>query len=172
MDIWIGKYILIQIWNIYWHQILLKVYFWSVQMLIKFHTIFQIFILGSFFPKYREKKCCFLNNIFHKFEIVVFFAPLLHGFDRNTQFSIPWNLKIALHGGSEENKEKWDEPFSRARATRKKQGQRAPLPLQRNSDGKSFLDFLTFIIYRRAKYTFCATRAEGAFISPLWWILM
>ena len=36
MEIWIGKHILIQILNIYWHQILLKVYFWSVQMLIKF----------------------------------------------------------------------------------------------------------------------------------------
>ena len=36
MEIWIGKHILIQILNIYWHQILLKVYFSSVQMLIKF----------------------------------------------------------------------------------------------------------------------------------------
>ena len=27
-----------------------------------------------------------------------------------------------------ENKEKWDESFSRARATRKKEGQRAPSP--------------------------------------------
>ena len=49
----------------------------------------QIFILGRFFPKYRKKKCCFLNNIFRKFEIAVCFVPLLHGFDRNTQFSIP-----------------------------------------------------------------------------------
>ena len=85
MKIWIGKYILIQIWNIYWHQILLKVYFWSVQMFIKFHTIFKIFILGRFFPKISEKKCCFLNNIFRKFEIVVCFAPLLQGFDTSTE---------------------------------------------------------------------------------------
>ena len=62
-------------------------------------------------------------------------------------------------GGSEENKEKWDESFSRARATRKKQGQRAPLPLHRNSDGKSCLDFLTFIIYRRTRFTFKATHS-------------
>ena len=34
--------------------------------------------------------------------------------------------KIALQGGSEENKERWDESFSRARATRKKQGHRTP----------------------------------------------
>ena len=50
------------------------------------------------------------------------------------QFSISirkpkaWNLKIVLQGGSEENKEKWDESISRASATRKKQGQRAPPP--------------------------------------------
>ena len=29
--------------------------FSSFQMLIKFYTIFQVFILGRFFPKYREK---------------------------------------------------------------------------------------------------------------------
>ena len=50
------------------------------------------------------------------------------------QFSIltrkpkAWNIKIALQGGSEGNKKKWDELFSRARATRKKRGQRAPPP--------------------------------------------
>ena len=33
-----------------------------------------------------------------------------------------------MHGGSEENKEKWDESFSRARGTRKKERQRAPPP--------------------------------------------
>ena len=59
-----------------------------------------------------------------------------------------------MHGGSEENKEKWDKSFSRARATRKKLGQRAPPPLHRTSDGKSCLDFLTFNIYRCAKCTF------------------
>ena len=88
MEIWIGNHILTQILNIYWYQILLKVYFWSVQMLIKFFTIFSMFMLGRFFPKYR-KKVLFLSN----------------------------------------NKEKWDESFSHARATRKKQSQRAPQPL-------------------------------------------
>ena len=49
-------------------------------------------------------------------------------FSISTQKPTTWNLKIALQGGSVENKEKWDESFSRARATRKKQGQRAPPP--------------------------------------------
>ena len=40
------------------------------------------------FSKISEKKCCFLNNKFRKLEIAVYFALLLHGFDRNTQFSI------------------------------------------------------------------------------------
>ena len=95
-----------------------------------------MFISGRFFTKYREKKCRILNNIFRKFEIVVCFAPLLCGVQRNTILNfdsiseIPkaWNLKIALQGGSEEKKEKWDESFSRARATRKKERQRAPAP--------------------------------------------
>ena len=39
---------------------------------------------GHIFPKMSEKKCCFLNNIFHKFENVVCFAPLLHGVEKNT----------------------------------------------------------------------------------------
>ena len=47
------------------------------------------FYFRQIFSKISEKKCCFLNNIFRKFEIVVCFAPRLHGFDRNTQFSIP-----------------------------------------------------------------------------------
>ena len=69
-----------------------------------------MFILGRFFTQYREKKCRILNNIFRKFEIVVCFAPLLCGVQRNTILNfdsvseIPkaWNLKIALQGGSEE----------------------------------------------------------------------
>ena len=88
------------------------------------------------FSKILEKKCYFLNNIFRKFEIVVYFALLLHGVERNTILNFDSKtesvkskiLKIALHGGSEENKEKWDEPFSRAGATRKKVGLRAPPP--------------------------------------------
>ena len=36
------------------------------------------------FPKISEEKSCFLNKIFHKFEIVVCFAPLSHGVERNT----------------------------------------------------------------------------------------
>ena len=39
---------------------------------------------SQIFPKISEKKCCFLNNIFHKFETVVCFAPLSHGVERNT----------------------------------------------------------------------------------------
>ena len=96
-----------------------------------------MFILGRFFPKYRKKKCYFLNNIFREFEIFVCFALLFHGVERNTILNFYSKtesvkskiLKIALHGGSEENKEKWDEPFSRARATRKKEGLRAPPPV-------------------------------------------
>ena len=51
---------------------------------------------------------------------------------RKIQFSIStrkptaWNLKIALQGGSEENKEKLEVSFSHARTTRKEQNQRAP----------------------------------------------
>ena len=37
------------------------------------------------FSRISKKKCYFLNNIFRKFEIVVCFAPRLHGFDRNTR---------------------------------------------------------------------------------------
>ena len=83
MEIWIGKYILIQFLSIYWHQILLKVYFWSFQMVTKFYGILQVFILVRF-SQNIWKKCCFLNNIFYKFEIVVCFTPLLHGVERNT----------------------------------------------------------------------------------------
>ena len=72
--------------NFYWHQILLKVHFGDVQILIKFYRTFQMFNLGRFFPKYRKKKCYFFNNIFRKFIIVVCFAPLLLGVERNTIF--------------------------------------------------------------------------------------
>ena len=40
------------------------------------------FYFRQIFSKISEEKCCFLNNIFHKCEIVVCFAPLLHGFDQ------------------------------------------------------------------------------------------
>ena len=43
-----------------------------------------MFILGRFFPKYLKKKCFLLENIFHKFKIVVCFAPLLQGVEQNT----------------------------------------------------------------------------------------
>ena len=39
---------------------------------------------SQIFSKISEKRCCFLNNIFHKFEIVVCFAPLSHGVKKNT----------------------------------------------------------------------------------------
>ena len=39
------------------------------------------------FSKISEKKCCFVNNIFHKFEIDVCFAPLFTE-SRKIQFSI------------------------------------------------------------------------------------
>ena len=81
-----------------------------------------MFILGRFFSKYW-KKSDFLNNIFRKFEIVVCFALLLHGVERNTILNFDsiteaWNLKIALHGGSEENRRirRSDESFSRAKS--------------------------------------------------------
>ena len=54
---------------------------------------------------------------------------------RKIQFSIStrkpttWNVKIALQGGSEEDKEKLEVSFSHARTTRKEQKQRAPLSL-------------------------------------------
>ena len=61
----------------------------------------------------------------------------MHGVERNTILNFDSktdnvNLKIALQGGSEENKEKWDS-FTRARAGKSegnkgKQGQRAPPP--------------------------------------------
>ena len=34
-------------------------------------------------PEIFEKKCCFFNNIYHKFESVICFAPLLHGMEKN-----------------------------------------------------------------------------------------
>ena len=43
-----------------------------------------MFILGRNWLKYRKKKYYFHNYIFCKFEIVVYFAPLLHGVERNT----------------------------------------------------------------------------------------
>ena len=43
------------------------------------------------------------------------------------------------------------------KSAKKEQVRRALPPLHRNSDGKSCLDFLTFIIYRRAKCTFKVT---------------
>ena len=43
-----------------------------------------MFISGKNWLKYREKKYYFHNYIFRKFEIVVCFAPLLHGVERNT----------------------------------------------------------------------------------------
>ena len=52
-----------------------------------------MFISGRFFTKYREKKCI-LNNIFRKFEIVVCFAPLLCGVQRNTILNFDWISKI------------------------------------------------------------------------------
>ena len=42
-----------------------------------------MFILGKNWLKYRKKKYYFHNYIFRKFEIVVCFATLLHGVERN-----------------------------------------------------------------------------------------
>ena len=49
-----------------------------------FLKFIQMFISGRLCPKYHKKKCYFFNNIFCKFKIVVCFAPLLHGVERNT----------------------------------------------------------------------------------------
>ena len=43
-----------------------------------------MFILGKNWLKYRKKKYYFHNYIFCKFEIVVCFAPLFHGVEKNT----------------------------------------------------------------------------------------
>ena len=69
-----------------------------------------MFILLRFFPKYLKKMCCFLNNIFY-----------------NLKLSSASRL-FCTELRSEENKEKWDESLSRARVTKKKQGQCAPSP--------------------------------------------
>ena len=91
-----------------------------------------MFIAGRFFPKYQKKNVSWIAYFVNlKFSSA---SRLFCTESRKIQFSIStrkptaWNLKIALRGESEENKEKWDESFSRARATRKKQGQRAPPP--------------------------------------------
>ena len=47
-----------------------------------------MFILGRFLQNIGEKKCCILNNIFRKFEIVVCFAPLLQAVERNTILNV------------------------------------------------------------------------------------
>ena len=47
------------------------------------HDLLDVYFRQIFF-QYIGKKCCFLKNIFHKFEIFVCFASLLHGVERNT----------------------------------------------------------------------------------------
>ena len=47
------------------------------------HDLLDVYFRQIFY-KISGKKCCFLNNIFRKFEIVVCFAPLLHGVEENT----------------------------------------------------------------------------------------
>ena len=65
-----------------------------------------------------------------------------------------------MHEGSEENKEKWDVSFSRARATRKKQGQR----VQRARLSAHFCEILLFHYFSNLPTHLCPKLIITAFI--------
>ena len=64
-----------------------------IPALIQFCRPFQMFKSSRFLKKYWKKNCYFFNYILRKFQIVICFAPLLHGVERNTILHFDWNSK-------------------------------------------------------------------------------
>ena len=103
---------------------------------------FDKFISLAHFFVIKKRTTAHLRTPFHYFQLT------------RRALTVPLLLPSRLHGDRSHYSFVVDESFLRARATRKKQGQRAPPFLHRNSDGKSCLEFPTFITYLRAKCTF------------------